>query len=131
MTIKNSLPCPFCNSTDNRGHKEFSTVYTSTPGFRIVCLECGAAGPVTPKQRDACAAWNDRLVYPKVEPPTLTDPQPTPVGGWEDFNRVMGYVGIDITDTTPGGNIDTETCIRSFYEALTILAAKVRNTHGR
>lgn len=152
MAIKNALPCPFCGSTNHKWEKEFTTDYTNDPGFLIRCRKCDGSGPLARDRPRALERWNDRPPRSKVEPPQLDDfkqkmaarslqdfenqmygkfptddPQPIPIGSWEDFNRQMTYTEFAINDNTPGTDLDTTSCIHYLYEALTILAAKVRN----
>ncbi len=51
------LRCPFCG--DAQIEKQ-SARSEKAKGYRILCVNCGASGPLQPSPREAFEAWNER-----------------------------------------------------------------------
>ena len=71
--------CPFCGSNE----VECGLPGDNLTGLVVICLECGARGPLAMGRERAVKRWNDRLAsirrpgieYPTVGPPTAESPR--------------------------------------------------------
>ena len=54
------LPCPFCGTVPSRTGSGFGNLPDGRRGRYLVCVKCGAEGPLGDSVKGALDAWNTR-----------------------------------------------------------------------
>lgn len=52
--------CPFCGEWVNTDAVLYGSTEDSFPTYRVICGDCGGAGPIAPYPRLAWKLWNRR-----------------------------------------------------------------------
>lgn len=61
MACKLEMGCRFCGEGNNRLTVEGAQTCSGEVVFYVMCLECGACGPIEDTVEAACARWDGRV----------------------------------------------------------------------
>jgi len=53
--------CPYCGEWVHTDAALYGSTEDKFPTFRVICMDCGGAGPIAPNPRLAWKLWNKRI----------------------------------------------------------------------